>query len=302
MSKFITGEELEKKITDIIWEAQETLLIVSPYIQLDDHFKKIFKKHIGNPNLHILIIFGKNEQNRNKSFSTADIDYFKQFPNISIIYAPYLHAKYYANESEGVITSINLYDYSFKNNIEFGVHTKLTLLNAFTGSTEDSAWEECQKIASVNNVIFIKRPVYDKKLFSKNYMRSEILCNQEVSLSQSNDTTMKLSDFPKELDHANDDDKKPERVRLEDLKTHQNDAKPKIKSSSGYCIRTGISIPFDVEKPFCIKAFKNWSVYSNKDFPEKFCHFSGEQTNGANSFKQPILKKNWTEAKQTFNF
>ena len=62
--------------------------------------------------------------------SIEDFDYFKEFKNISIVYVPTLHAKYYANESKGVITSLNLYDYSFKNNIEFGVVSERSLLKS----------------------------------------------------------------------------------------------------------------------------------------------------------------------------
>jgi hypothetical protein len=41
MAKFITGEELEKVIYDIIWEAEKTLFLVSPFVKLDDYFKKL---------------------------------------------------------------------------------------------------------------------------------------------------------------------------------------------------------------------------------------------------------------------
>src|SRR5690554_54763 len=117
MSKFLTGKELEDKIYDIIWDAKETLLIVSPYIKLDNYFKDLFNKHKNNPKIDLLLVFGKNENDVKRSMSKADFDFFKDFLNISIIYVPNLHAKYYVNEIQGVITSINLYDYSFKNNI-----------------------------------------------------------------------------------------------------------------------------------------------------------------------------------------
>ena len=118
MSKFITGKDLEDTVYDIIWEAKETLLIVSPFVKLDDYFKELFDKHKNEPNLHLIVVFGKNENAVRKSLSKDDFDYFKKFLNISIIYVPNLHAKYFGNEQKGVITSINLYDYSFKNNIE----------------------------------------------------------------------------------------------------------------------------------------------------------------------------------------
>ncbi len=66
----------------------------------------------------------------------------------------------------------------------------------------------------------------------------------------------------------------------------------------GYCIRTRAEIPFNVEKPMSNEAFKSWSRYSDTNYPEKFCHFSGEQTNGETSMSRPILKQNWKKAKE----
>lgn len=146
MAKFVTGQELEKDIYDIIWYAKETLLIVSPFIKLDDYFKKLFEKHINNPKIHIIIIFGKNEENVSRSLSKTDFDFFKKFLNISIIYVPNLHAKYYGNESKGIISSINLHDYSFKNNIEFGIFTENNLLTQYAKTADQEAWQNVEKL------------------------------------------------------------------------------------------------------------------------------------------------------------
>ena len=48
-------------------------------------------------------------------------------------------------------------------------------------------------------------------------------------------------------------------------------------------------------------AYKQWSKYGDADYPEKFCHFSGEASDGKTSVNKPILNKNWKEAKQKFN-
>src|SRR3954462_2704548 len=109
MSKFLTGDELSKKVYDIVWDAEETLVIVSPFIKLDDYFRKLFEKHKYSHKLHILIVFGKNEARPSKGLRKEDFEFFKEFKNITIVYCPLLHAKYYANDSGGLITSINLY-------------------------------------------------------------------------------------------------------------------------------------------------------------------------------------------------
>jgi hypothetical protein len=75
-------------------------VIVSPYIKLDDYFKKLFDKHANNPKLNLIIVFGKNQNDVKKSMSKDDFDYFKKFLNVSVIYVPTLHAKYYGNESK----------------------------------------------------------------------------------------------------------------------------------------------------------------------------------------------------------
>ena len=71
--------------------------------------------------------------------------------------------------------------------------------------------------------------------------------------------------------------------------------------ATGYCIRTGKEIPFDVKKPFSIDAYKKWNEFADPDYSEKYCHFSGEPSNGQTSMSKPILNKNWKKAKAIHN-
>jgi hypothetical protein len=68
----------------------------------------------------------------------------------------------------------------------------------------------------------------------------------------------------------------------------------------GYCIRTGAAIPFNVKRPFSDEAYRSWSRYKDENYAEKFCHFSGEPSNGETSYAKPILRKNWSQAKAKF--
>jgi phosphatidylserine/phosphatidylglycerophosphate/cardiolipin synthase-like enzyme len=77
--------------------------------------------------------------------------------------------------------------------------------------------------------------------------------------------------------------------------------KKTVETNTGFCIRTGVSIPFNVEKPMSYEAFKSWSKYSDPDYSEKYCHFSGEPSNGDTCVSRPILKKNWKKAKEKFS-
>lgn len=286
MSKFITGKELENAVYNIIWDAKQVLLIVSPFIKLDDYFKKLFNNHVNNPKLHLLLVFGKNENAVKKSMSMSDFDYFKQFPNVSIIYVSNLHAKYYGNENEGVITSINLYDYSFINNIEFGVYSEEGFLDRFKQSADQDAFNACIEIAESHEVVFIKRPVYENRRLivnlGKNYIKSDILhdsTNQFYGASKSKKLESKrLADFPEEVLIGSKNTGRPEReeVLTPDLPIQ------------GYCIRTGKKIKYNLKQPMSREAWLIWNEYGNENFPEKFCHKTGQASNGKTSMNNPV--------------
>ncbi|MBK0404646.1 phospholipase D family protein [Adhaeribacter sp. BT258] len=314
MAKFITGRDLETAVDKIIWDAENQLIIVSPYIKLDEHFKKLFDKHLNNPKLHIKIIFGKNEGQVNKSFNKNDLEYFKKFQNISIIYIQNLHAKYYANEIYGIVTSINLYDYSFKHNIEFGVLYENNILNKLSKNTDIAVWNYAHDIADIYDVIYVKRPVYQKKNFglTKDYINSKVLfdCTEELYRGRSlTKSYKKLSDYEGELDHKTEFSERPSRQEDKPIRAI---VKPQfVKSISettttysvqliepGYCIRTGEKIPFNPDRPFSYQSFQSWNQFGNENYPERFCHYSGEPSYGETSYSRPILNKNWKKAQQ----
>lgn len=303
MNKFLTGKELEDAIYNIIWDAKHTLFIVSPFIKLDDYFRELFSKHKNNPEIHILLVFGKNEKDLNKSLNKNDIGFFKSFPNISIVYVPNLHAKYYGNDTKGMITSINLYDYSFKNNIEFGVYAEHSFLSQLKKSADNDAWNTCMEIAQTHDVVFIKRPVYERKKMiinlGKTYVKSDILFDVTDSFYGLNKTKSlhkkRLDDFPNEVELSERNSDRPTREDIE----KESPIKEKVKTT-GFCIRPGVEIPFNVEKPLSYDAFKSWSKYKDLDYAEKYCHFSGESSNGETCVSRPILKKNWKKANEVF--
>jgi phosphatidylserine/phosphatidylglycerophosphate/cardiolipin synthase-like enzyme len=71
---------------------------------------------------------------------------------------------------------------------------------------------------------------------------------------------------------------------------------------SGYCIRTGAEIPFNIKKPMSYEAYKQWNKDGDLDKPEKFCHFSGEPSDGDTTVSKPILKRNWKRAQTVHGF
>lgn len=306
MAQFLTGIKLEEAVLDLIYNARKRLLIVSPFIKLDEYFrKKVFDKLSGNSELEIIIVFGKNENQVIRSFNRDDFEYFKKFPNISIVYVPNLHAKYYANERESIITSLNLYDTSFKQNIEFGVKSESNLFN--TEKIDADAWNKSMEILEMNNVVFVRKPNYRKKLIGKNYIGSTTLHDATQELIEKGSVSeKKYFDF-NDLENLNllknepritreeYEKERSKSVQKEEIITENTKEQATLK---GYCIRTGVEIPFDIEKPMSIQAYKLWSKYGNENYPEKFCHFSGEPSYGETSLSKPVLKRNLDKVSQ----
>ena len=274
MAEFLQGDQLNAALSTIFDKAEEDLIIISPFIKLHSRIKDILKSKKENDKLKITIVFGKNEGKISKSFSQEEFELLKDFPNIEIKYEPRLHAKYYANESSALLSSMNLYDYSQNHNIEFGILTKFNLLGELTGNMlgdtlDKEALQYFLKVADNSQTLFKRTPKYDEALMGlkKRYTGST--------------TEDNLTDLYRESSTETKSSKKN---------------RPATTETFGYCIRTGVKIPFNPERPFCDKAYRSWAKYKDENYQEKYCHFSGEESKGETSFSKPILRKNWKKS------
>lgn len=279
MAIFSTGNDLNARLEDLFEFANEYIILISPYIKLHDRYASALRAKRENYDLKITVIFGKNEDDFSKSMKQEDFTFFKDFPNIEIRYEKRLHAKYYANENSAILTSMNLYNFSQDNNIEAGVFTnkKGILGNIASQDTlENDAADYFKRVIEQSDLLFLKKPKFESTMLglSKRYINSVI----EID---------KLSDFFNNKLKAEPSIKKNTFIPKQTTK------------QMGFCIRTGTEIPFNPKLPMCDTAFQSWKKFSNNKYPEKYCHFSGEPSNGETSFLKPILRKNWTKAKET---
>jgi phosphatidylserine/phosphatidylglycerophosphate/cardiolipin synthase-like enzyme len=114
MAEFLTTNGTSYHIENVIIGAKKKLVLVSPYLQISKTFFERLKD-AANKNVEIKIIYGKDELKPNEKNSLAELK------SIDLFYFENLHAKCYFNESEMVITSMNMYEFSEKNNREMGV-------------------------------------------------------------------------------------------------------------------------------------------------------------------------------------
>jgi len=115
---------------------------------------------------------------------------------------------------------------------------------------------------------------------------------KDIESILNNATDFAYVEAPKEVEKLKNDPTKQSSPKVETKKSNDK--------QTGYCIRTGVEIPFNVDKPMSYDAYKSWSKFGDTEYPEKFCHFSGEPSNGETSVSKPILKKNWKKAKDIF--
>lgn len=294
MAQFLTGNKLNSEIESILDKAQKQLILISPYIKLHERYICALKEKKADPELKIIVVFGKNEEDPSKSMKIDDLNFFMDFPNIEIKYEKRLHAKYYANEESALITSMNLYSYSQDNNIEAGVVTKSSLIDSltahiltpFTGGDklDEEAYSYFCKVINNALTIYHKTPVFENSFMGlkKKYTGSKILQNNVNNLFIENSKPIEKSKFNFPIVHNK-------------LNYKEN------QTQRGYCIRTGQSIQFNPKKPFSDESYNSWVKFKNEEYPEKYCHFSGEISNGETCYSKPILKKNWKKAKELFS-
>lgn len=271
MTNFLYGTHLNLALENMILAAEEYLWFISPYIKLHNRIKEELsrKKHLDT--LEIVIVFGKNEDDVSKSISSEDIEFLKEFPNVLIGYEKNLHAKYYASENISLITSMNLHQFSQNTNVEVGIvlNPRNTIKQiADSVSNKSDAGEDAANyfsdIIEQSQKLFHKVPKYKSTLLGlqKVYTHSVVEIDELNLYFNRRKTNYRIN-------NSSQDETSDQKI--------------------GYCIRTGVEIPFDPARPLCYEAYQSWSQFKNYDYPEKFCHQTGKKSKGKTNMRNPIL-------------
>ncbi len=114
--KFIAPLEIASKIMTLIVEAEKELILVSPYVKINDwdKMKKSLSKAVNN-GVTITFIARQN--------TNDDLTLLKAL-NINPILIEDLHAKVYINDKYAIVTSQNITQYSDINSIDVGYQTE----------------------------------------------------------------------------------------------------------------------------------------------------------------------------------
>ena len=144
MAKFLNTSATNYFLEELIKNAKERLVLISPFLKLNDRMKELLTDK-DRMKIDVRIVYGKSE------LQPEEINWLKGLSYIRTSFCKNLHAKCYLNEEMCIITSLNLYEFSQVNNNEMGVLTR---------RTEDAelykdAYEEAQRIIRISEEIRI---------------------------------------------------------------------------------------------------------------------------------------------------
>lgn len=114
--KFIPPLEISSKIMTLIEEANQELVLVSPYVNIKywDKMKKCIQRAVKR-NVKITFIA--------RTDTNDDLSFFEGL-GIKICFIENLHAKLYYNDNYGIVTSQNIIYSSDRNSIDIGYQTE----------------------------------------------------------------------------------------------------------------------------------------------------------------------------------
>ena len=115
MAKFLGTTATNYHLEQLIKEARERLIIISPYLKFNERFKTLLEDK-DRMKIDVRIIYGKSE------LAPKEINWLGSLESVRTSFRQNLHAKCYMNEQAVIITSMNLYEFSQLNNDEMGVY------------------------------------------------------------------------------------------------------------------------------------------------------------------------------------
>ena len=114
MVKFLTTTGVSHQLEEIIKNANDRLILISPYLRMNRRIKDLLVDQ-DRMKRDIRLVY------RNRELQPEESDWLESMPSIRTSYCESLHAKCYLNEREALITSMNLYEFSQVNNDEMGI-------------------------------------------------------------------------------------------------------------------------------------------------------------------------------------
>ncbi len=144
MAKFLNTSATNYFLEELIKNAKDRLILISPFLKLNDRMKELLADK-NRLKIDVRIVYGKSE------LQPEEINWLKEHTYIRTSFCKNLHAKCYLNEELCIITSLNLYEFSQINNNEMGV----LITRSDDAELYKDAYEEAQRIIRISDEVRI---------------------------------------------------------------------------------------------------------------------------------------------------
>ena len=144
MAKFLNTSAANYYLEELIKNASDRLILISPFLKINDRIKELLEDK-NRLKIDVRIVYGKSE------LKPEEINWLKQLTFVRTSFCKNLHAKSYISEKACIITSLNLYEFSQVNNNEMGVY----ISRDDDAQMYNETYEEAQRIISISDEIRI---------------------------------------------------------------------------------------------------------------------------------------------------
>jgi phosphatidylserine/phosphatidylglycerophosphate/cardiolipin synthase-like enzyme len=113
MADFLDTTATSYQIERLLKNARERIILISPYLTLRPRIRELVEDAVGQK-VVVRVVYGKKED-------CEAAGGLRKLSGVQVTFCKNVHAKCYLNEQKGIITSLNLYDFSEAKNLEMGV-------------------------------------------------------------------------------------------------------------------------------------------------------------------------------------
>lgn len=144
MAKFLNTSATNYFLEELIKNAKDRLILISPYLKLNDRVKELLADK-NRLKIDVRMVYGKSE------LQPLEISWLREQTYIRTSFCKNLHAKCYLNEELCIVTSLNLYEFSQVNNNEMGI----LIRRSEDAELYREAYEEAQRIIRISDEVRI---------------------------------------------------------------------------------------------------------------------------------------------------
>lgn len=257
--RIYSDNEITGQVLRIMDDAKIQVAIVSPYVDRVPHVEQALLRAKNNGVTISAYVRSDGDELGGRNGKDA-LAWFKA-NDIEVFGIPNLHAKFYMNEQEAVVTSMNLLKSSWSGSLELGF------------VVEGDAHDQLVKYLT-NTLRVLANAVPVRSSSERSPARSTSTSRSKSKIKTSTST------------------KEPEAGPKGLLGSFIGAVKNAFDLHPGYCIRCGEPLSEkDVEagKTLCAKDYRAWARYKDPNFREKYCANCGSKRK--TSYAQPYCQE-----------